>query len=219
MSIESITGLKVAEYLLEIKAVELNPNHPFTWASGLRSPIYCDNRKILSYPTIRKAVAQAFVDIIATFENQPDIIAGVATGGIGIGALVADLMNLPFIYVRSEAKKHGMGNQVEGICPEGSKVMVIEDLISTGKSSLAAIDALIEKKANVIGMVAIFSYLFNESKEKFSRYPFVVKTLSNYDFLLEQAVVSNYLAAQQLETLRGWKNNPAQWSSQFDQTL
>lgn len=164
-------------------------------------------------------MAQAFVDIIATFENQPDIIAGVATGGIGIGALVADLMNLPFIYVRSEAKKHGMGNQVEGICPEGSKVMVIEDLISTGKSSLAAIDALIEKKVNVIGMVAIFSYLFNESKEKFSRYPFVVKTLSNYDFLLEQAVVSNYLAAQQLETLRGWKNNPAQWSSQFDQTL
>jgi orotate phosphoribosyltransferase len=219
MSIETITGLKVAEYLLEIKAVQLNPTHPFTWASGLRSPIYCDNRKILSYPTIRKSVAQAFADVIGTFEQQPAIIAGVATGGIGIGALVADLMNLPFIYVRSEAKKHGMGNQVEGICPEGSKVMVIEDLISTGKSSLAAIDALQEKKAHVIGMVAIFSYLFPESKEKFSRYPFVVKTLSHYDFLLEQAVVSNYLAPHQMETLKAWKDNPAQWSAQFDQTL
>jgi orotate phosphoribosyltransferase len=219
MSIESITGLKVAEYLLQIEAVKLNPNQPFTWASGLRSPIYCDNRKILSYPDIRKSVAQSFVDIIHTFDEKPEIIAGVATGGIGIGALIADLMNLPFIYVRSEAKKHGMGNQVEGICPEGSKVMVIEDLISTGKSSIAAIDALIEKKADVIGMVAIFTYQFNESKDKFSHYPFVVKTLSNYDFLLEQAVISNYLAPQQIEALRDWKLNPVQWSAQFDSSL
>jgi orotate phosphoribosyltransferase len=219
MSLESITGLKVAEYLLQIEAVKLNPTQPFTWASGLRSPIYCDNRKILSYPAIRKSVAQSFVDIISTYEEQPEIIAGVATGGIGIGAIVADIMNLPFIYVRSEAKKHGMGNQVEGICEAGSKVMVIEDLISTGKSSLAAIDALLEKNANVIGMVAIFSYLFSESKEKFSHYPFAVKTLSQYDFLLEQAVISNYLAPDQMETLKEWKLNPAQWSAQFDKTL
>ncbi len=210
------TGLKVAEYLLQIEAVKLSPENPFTWASGLRSPIYCDNRKILSYPEIRKNIAIAFQQVIQSFEVQPEIIAGVATGGIGIGALVADIMNLPFIYVRSEAKKHGLNNQVEGICPEGAKVLVIEDLISTGKSSLLAVEALMERKVEITGMVAIFSYLFPESREKFSHYPFVVKTLSNYDILLEQAVNSNYLAPQQIETLRLWKNNPAEWSSNFE---
>jgi orotate phosphoribosyltransferase len=210
------TGLKVAEYLLQIEAVKLSPENPFTWASGLRSPIYCDNRKILSYPDIRKHIAIAFQEVIQSFDVQPEIIAGVATGGIGIGALVADVMNLPFIYVRSEAKKHGLNNQVEGICPEGAKVLVIEDLISTGKSSLLAVEALIERKVEITGMVAIFSYLFPESQEKFSHYPFVVKTLSNYDILLEQAVNSNYLAPKQIEALKKWKNNPAEWSSQFE---
>ncbi|MEN9394572.1 MAG: hypothetical protein RL362_793, partial [Bacteroidota bacterium] len=153
-------ALKVAEYLLQIEAVKLSPEQPFTWASGLRSPIYCDNRKILSYPAIRKEIALAFVEVIKSFPTQPEIIAGVATGGIGIGALVAEAMELPFIYVRSEAKKHGLNNQVEGICPEGSKVLVIEDLISTGKSSLLAVEALLERKVQITGMVAIFTYLF-----------------------------------------------------------
>ncbi|MBM3429337.1 MAG: orotate phosphoribosyltransferase, partial [Bacteroidetes bacterium] len=121
-------ALKVAEYLLQIEAVKLSPEQPFTWASGLKSPIYCDNRKILSYPAIRKEIALAFVEVIRSFPTQPEIIAGVATGGIGIGALVAEAMELPFIYVRSEAKKHGLNNQVEGICPEGARVLVIEDL-------------------------------------------------------------------------------------------
>lgn len=209
-------ALKVAEYLLQIEAVKLSPEQPFTWASGLKSPIYCDNRKILSYPAIRKEIAMAFVEVIQSFPTQPEIIAGVATGGIGIGALVAEAMELPFIYVRSEAKKHGLNNQVEGICPEGAKVLVIEDLISTGKSSLLAIDALIERKVEITGMVAIFTYLFPESKTKFDAHNFGVKTLSNYDILLEQAVNSRYLAPEQINALKDWKNNPAQWSSQFE---
>lgn len=209
-------ALKVAEYLLQIEAVKLSPEQPFTWASGLKSPIYCDNRKILSYPAIRKEIALAFVEVIRSFPTQPEIIAGVATGGIGIGALVAEAMELPFIYVRSEAKKHGLNNQVEGICPEGAKVLVIEDLISTGKSSLLAIEALIERKVEITGMVAIFTYLFPESKAKFDAHNFGVKTLSNYDILLEQAVNSRYLAPEQINALKDWKNNPAQWSSQFE---
>lgn len=209
-------ALKVAEYLLQIEAVKLCPEQPFTWASGLRSPIYCDNRKILSYPAIRKEIALAFVEVIKSFPTQPEIIAGVATGGIGIGALVAEAMELPFIYVRSEAKKHGLNNQVEGICPEGSKVLVIEDLISTGKSSLLAVEALLERKVQITGMVAIFTYLFPESAEKFGQHSFDVKTLSNYDILLEQAVNSSYLAPEQINALKDWKNNPALWSSQFE---
>ena len=209
-------ALKVAEYLLQIEAVKLSPEQPFTWASGLRSPIYCDNRKILSYPAIRKEIALAFVEVIKSFPTQPEIIAGVATGGIGIGALVAEAMELPFIYVRSEAKKHGLNNQVEGICPEGSKVLVIEDLISTGKSSLLAVEALLERKVQITGMVAIFTYLFPESAEKFGHHDFEVKTLSNYDILLEQAVNSSYLAPEQINALRDWKNNPALWSSHFE---
>ncbi len=154
--------------------------------------------------------------MIKSYPIQPEIIAGVATGGIGIGALVAEVMGLPFIYVRSEAKKHGLNNQVEGICPEGAKVLVIEDLISTGKSSLLAIDALLERQVQITGMVAIFTYLFPESAEKFAQHSFDVKTLSNYDILLEQAVNSNYLAPEQVNALKDWKNNPALWSSQFE---
>jgi orotate phosphoribosyltransferase len=216
MSDLKIIALKVAEYLLQIEAVKLSPEQPFTWASGLKSPIYCDNRKILSYPAIRKEIALAFVEVIQSFPSQPEIIAGVATGGIGIGAIVAEAMNLPFIYVRSEAKKHGLNNQVEGICPEGAKVLVIEDLISTGKSSLLAVDALLERKVQITGMVAIFTYLFPESAAKFAEHDFVVKTLSNYDILLEQAVNSSYLAPEQINALKDWKNNPALWSSQFE---
>lgn len=215
MSIETNIGHSVAENLLSIEAVKLSPSDPFTWASGLKSPIYCDNRKILSFPDIRKKVAEAFVNLIATFPVQPEIIAGVATGGIGIGALVADLMNLPFIYVRSEAKKHGLNNQVEGICPEGAKVLVIEDLISTGKSSLLAVDALMERKADVVGMIAIFTYQFPDAIARFETYSFPVKTLSNYSYLLEKAIDLNYIQTEQHQALKVWKENPAAWSEQF----
>ncbi len=215
MSIETNIGHSVAENLLSIEAVKLSPNDPFTWASGLKSPIYCDNRKILSFPDIRKKVAEAFVNLIATFPVQPEIIAGVATGGIGIGALVADLMNLPFIYVRSEAKKHGLNNQVEGICPEGAKVLVIEDLISTGKSSLLAVDALLDRKADVVGMIAIFTYQFPDAIARFETYSFPVKTLSNYSYLLEKAIDLNYIQTEQHQALKVWKENPAAWSEQF----
>lgn len=215
MSIETNIGHTVAENLLSIEAVKLSPSDPFTWASGLKSPIYCDNRKILSFPNIRKKVAEAFVNLIATFPVQPEIIAGVATGGIGIGALVADLMNLPFIYVRSEAKKHGLNNQVEGICPEGAKVLVIEDLISTGKSSLLAVDALMERKADVVGMIAIFTYQFPDAIARFETYSFPVKTLSNYSYLLEKAIDLNYIQTEQHQALKVWKENPAAWSEQF----
>jgi orotate phosphoribosyltransferase len=160
-------------------------------------------------------VAEAFVNLIATFPVQPEIIAGVATGGIGIGALVADLMNLPFIYVRSEAKKHGLNNQVEGICPEGAKVLVIEDLISTGKSSLLAVDALMERKADVVGMIAIFTYQFPDAIARFETYSFPVKTLSNYSYLLEKAIDLNYIQTEQHQALKVWKENPAAWSEQF----
>lgn len=215
MSIEKNIGYSVAQHLLQIEAVKLSPEQPFTWASGLKSPIYCDNRKIMSFPTIRKEVAKAFAEMVSTFLIQPEIIAGVATGGIGIGALVAEELNLPFIYVRSEAKKHGLNNQVEGICPEGAKVLVIEDLISTGKSSLLAVDALLERKAEVVGMIAIFTYQFPDAIARFETYAFPVKTLSNYSYLLEKALEMNYIQSAQHEALKVWKENPAAWSEQF----
>jgi orotate phosphoribosyltransferase len=215
MSIEKNIGHTVAQHLLQIEAVKLSPEQPFTWASGLKSPIYCDNRKIMSFPSIRKEVAKAFAEMVSTFPIQPEIIAGVATGGIGIGALVAEELNLPFIYVRSEAKKHGLNNQVEGICPEGAKVLVIEDLISTGKSSLLAVDALLERKAEVVGMIAIFTYQFPDAIARFETYAFPVKTLSNYSYLLEKALEMNYIQSVQHEALKVWKENPAAWSEQF----
>jgi orotate phosphoribosyltransferase len=215
MSIEKNIGHTVAQHLLKIEAVKLSPDQPFTWASGLKSPIYCDNRKIMSFPAIRKEVAKAFAEMVSTFPIQPEIIAGVATGGIGIGALVAEELNLPFIYVRSEAKKHGLNNQVEGICPEGAKVLVIEDLISTGKSSLLAVDALMERKAEVVGMIAIFTYQFPDAIARFETYSFPVKTLSNYSYLLEKALEMDYIQSAQHEALKVWKENPAAWSEQF----
>lgn len=219
MSEKQILELKVAEFLLKIQAVQLNPQNPFTWASGLRSPIYCDNRKIMSFPEIRNEIADAFVEVIRQFPIQPEIIAGVATGGIGIGALVADRMNLPFVYVRAEAKKHGLTNQIEGVCPSGAKVMVIEDLISTGKSSYQAIEALQERKVELVGMVAIFTYLFPDAIAKFQDLGFKVKTLSNYDILLQQAVMSQYIQEETVEALREWKHNPVLWSEKFNQAL
>jgi orotate phosphoribosyltransferase len=208
-------ALKVAEFLLRIKAVELNPEQPFTWASGLKSPIYCDNRKTLSYPEIRSFIREAFISAVKENYHQPDVIAGVATGGIAIGALIADSLNLPFIYVRSEAKKHGLGNQVEGVLKSGQKVVVIEDLISTGKSSLNAVQALREQGGEIMGMIAIFTYGFETASENFKNHQCPLITLTNYESLLHQALNSGYISNQQLDTLKQWKLNPENWSKNF----
>ncbi|MFM2194786.1 MAG: hypothetical protein RL092_386, partial [Bacteroidota bacterium] len=186
-------GLQVAEYLLQIKAIELKPTSPFTWASGLKSPIYCDNRKTLSYPTLRTHIRQQFVHAIQKEFGPVDVIVGVATGGIAIGALIAQEMGLPFAYVRSEAKKHGLGNQVEGVIETNQKVLVIEDLVSTGKSSLAAVDALRQIEAEVVGMVAIFTYDFQQATDAFQAAKVKLHTLTNYHLLLEKAVQKEYV--------------------------
>ena len=180
--------LQVADYLLQIKAIELKPQAPFTWASGLKSPIYCDNRKTLSFPVCRTHIRQQFVNVIQEKFGTPDIIAGVATGGIAIGALVAQEMGIPYAYVRSEAKKHGLGNQVEGVVEPNQKVVVIEDLISTGKSSLSAVSALREAGLDVMGMVAIFTYDFQIAKQAFEDAEVALHTLTDYHALLQQAL-------------------------------
>lgn len=206
---------KVAEFLLQIKAVKLQPDQPFTWASGLKSPIYCDNRKTLSYPKIRTYIRQHFVDVINENFAKPDVIAGVATGGIAIGALVAQEMGLPFIYVRSEAKKHGLTNMIEGEVSKGQSVVVIEDLISTGGSSLKAVEALRERGCDVKGMVAIFTYGFDESVQNFKKAKCRVETLTNYNTLISAAVSKEYIDKDSIKSLEEWRANPAKWSESF----
>ena len=207
--------LQVADYLLQIKAIELKPQAPFTWASGLKSPIYCDNRKTLSFPVCRTHIRQQFVNVIQEKFGTPDIIAGVATGGIAIGALVAQEMGIPYAYVRSEAKKHGLGNQVEGVVEPNQKVVVIEDLISTGKSSLSAVSALREAGLDVMGMVAIFTYDFQIAKQAFEDAEVALHTLTDYHALLQQALKKEYITVEQLSTLKVWREDPAAWSAAF----
>ncbi len=204
-------ALKIADFLLKIKAVKLNPSEPFIWSSGWHSPIYCDNRKTLSFPSIRTAIRQTFSEQIKQEFGSVDVIAGVATGGIAIGALVAEEMGLPFIYVRSSAKGHGLGNQIEGEYHSGQRVVVIEDLISTGGSSLKAVEALREAKCNVLGLAAIFSYGFKLAEDNFETAKCPYFTLSNYDLLIEQAVRENYISEKDLESLNRWKINPENW--------
>ncbi|MEY3399218.1 MAG: hypothetical protein RL220_1812 [Bacteroidota bacterium] len=211
-------GLKVAEYLLQIRAVELNPGNPFTWASGLRSPIYCDNRKTLSYPEIRRYIRDSFAHIIRHHYPGTEVIAGVATGGIAHGALVAEALNLPFIYVRSEAKKHGLTNQVEGVIEPGQKVVVVEDLISTGKSSLNAVAALNETGAEILGMVAIFTYSFRKAADNFSEAGCGLHTLTHYDQLVQAAHGLNYISEEELSSLQEWRKDPEAWSAAYTQT-
>ena len=211
-------GLQVADYLLQIKAIELKPQAPFTWASGLKSPIYCDNRKTLSFPVCRTHIRQQFVNVIQEKFGTPDIIAGVATGGIAIGALVAQEMGIPYAYVRSEAKKHGLGNQVEGVVEPNQKVVVIEDLISTGKSSLSAVSALREAGLDVMGMVAIFTYDFQIAKQAFEDAEVALHTLTDYHALLQQALKKEYITEEQLSTLKVWREDPAAWSAAFLET-
>jgi len=204
---------KVAEFLLQIKAVKLQPEQPFTWASGWKSPIYCDNRKTLSYPQIRTFIRQEFVKIINEHFPRPDVIAGVATGGIAQGALVAQDLGLPFIYVRSEAKKHGLTNMIEGVVEKGQTVVVIEDLISTGGSSLKAVEALREAGCTVKGMAAIFTYGFEEAVENFKKANCTVKTISDYDVLIDEALTKNYITKKDIEPLRKWHLDPANWGT------
>jgi len=207
------TAKKTAELLLQINAIKLNPQDPFTWASGWKSPIYCDNRIVLSFPPIRNYVREEMAKFIEKEYGKPDLIAGVATGAIGIGILVAQVLDLPFVYVRPEAKKHGRQNQIEGFIQKGQNVIVVEDLVSTGKSSLNAVKALKEAKVNVKGMVAIFSYGFKIVADNFKKENISLHTLSNYNTLLEEALDTNYISKKELETLTDWNANPSEWNA------
>jgi len=211
MVLDKETARKTAELLLQIKAIKLDAQQGFQWASGWISPIYCDNRVILSYPPIRNFVRENMAKQIENLYGRADVIAGVATGAIGIGMLVAEYLGLPFIYVRPEPKSHGRKNQIEGKLDEGQKVVVVEDLISTGKSSLNAVNALEEAGANVKGMLAIFSYGFQNASENFEQAGVELHTLSNYDFLLEVAQKTNYINQAEAELLEGWRKDPANW--------
>jgi len=203
---------ETAKILLDINAIKLSPNKPFIWASGWKSPIYCDNRIILSNPKIRNTIKKYLAQVMSKNFDQPDAIAGVATGAIGIGMLVAEYLGLPFIYVRPEAKKHGRKNQIEGEIEKGKKVMVIEDLISTGKSSIGAIRALKSYGLNVVGMIAIFTYEFSVSEDNFNKEEINVKTLSNYSTLLRIAQKTQYISEIECKMLEKWNGSPSSWS-------
>ncbi|MDZ7898137.1 MAG: orotate phosphoribosyltransferase [Arcicella sp.] len=203
----------VASMLLEVKAVRLNPDVPFKWASGWNSPIYCDNRITLSHPKVRTAIKNGLASAVQAYWSDVDIIAGVATAGIAQGALVADWLELPFCYVRPEPKKHGMGNQIEGAnIKKGQKVVLIEDLVSTGGSSLKAVEALREAGANVLGMVAIFTYGFELARKNFADKNLSFYTLSDYETLIGEAAKKNYISESQMITLQEWRANPSEWS-------
>ena len=202
----------IAEKLIQIKAIKLQPTNPFTWASGWKSPIYCDNRLTLSFPEIRDYIRDEFVRQIKENYADVEVIAGVATGAIAQGVLVAQAMNLPFVYIRPSAKAHGMGNQIEGHLPEGKKVVVIEDLISTGGSSLKAVDALRQAKTIVLGMVATFTYDFPLAQDNFKTAQCPLIVLSDYHALLEYAKSVNYVEEKYLDTLKEWRENPSKWN-------
>ncbi|MBT6377933.1 MAG: orotate phosphoribosyltransferase [Flavobacterium sp.] len=211
MILHKDTAKKTAEVLLKVKAIKLSPSEPFTWASGWKSPIYCDNRVTLSYPPVRVFLKEEIAKIVELQYGKPDVIAGVATGAIAIGILVAQELGVPFIYVRPEPKNHGRKNQIEGHLESGQNVVVIEDLISTGKSSLNAVKALKEAGAVVKGMVAIFSYGFDIASDNFKNSNVALTTLSNYSHLLEQAMDSKYITEKELETLSEWRKDPGNW--------
>jgi len=202
---------KTAELLLQINAIKLEPENPFTWASGWKSPIYCDNRIMLSYPMVRNFVREEIAKQVEQLYGKPDVIAGVATGAIGVGILVAEALGLPFVYVRPKPKEHGRQNQIEGYFEPGQSVVVIEDLISTGNSSLNAVKALKEQNADIKGMIAIFTYGFPVSTENFEKEGVELHTLSDYENLIEQASDTNYIQENQLQTLLEWRSNPQEW--------
>jgi len=212
MILNKHTAKKTADHLLQINPIKLNPKNPFTWASGWKSPIYCDNRITLSYPSIRTYLKKQLSEQVLELYGKPDVIAGVATGAIGLGALVADYLDLPFVYVRPEAKKHGRQNQIEGTVKPGQNVVVIEDLISTGKSSLHAVDALRLAEVNVLGMIAIFTYGFPIANENFKKHQISLHTLSDYHCLLEHALENNSISPSELDILTAWSKAPQEWS-------
>lgn len=203
---------QMATFLLQVKAIKLNNDNPFTWASGRKSPIYCDNRITLSYPEIRTFIRQRFVEVINEYFGEVDVIAGVATGGIAQGALVAQELGKPFVYVRSEEKKHGLTNQIEGEIHSGQTVVVIEDLVSTGKSSLIAVHALRDKGCNVKGMAAIFTYGLEVARKNFEEANVELHTLTNYDTLIQVAQKEEYIQQHQMQSLADWRSNPEKWS-------
>ena len=205
------TAKKTAEYLLQIKAIKLQPAKPFTWASGWRSPIYCDNRMTLSFPEVRGYIRDAFAARVRELYPGAGLIAGVATGAIAHGALVADRLGLPFIYVRTGAKDHGLGNQIEGHFEKGQKVVVIEDLISTGGSSLGAVRVLREAGCEVLGMIAIFTYGFGKATGAFAAEGCRLDTLSNYSVLVDLAATSGYITEGDVDTLKEWRREPSVW--------
>lgn len=202
---------RIAELLLEAQAIKLSPEKPFQWSSGWFSPIYCDNRVALSYPDTRTFIKKALADLIRVKYPDAQAVVGVATGGIAQGALVADLLELPFAYVRPEPKKHGMGNQIEGRLEKGQPVVIVEDLISTGGSSLKVVDALREAGIEIAGMVAIFTYGFEVAVKNFAAKNVQLDTISNYNALIEVALEHNYIDASQQESLSAWRVAPEQW--------
>lgn len=201
----------VAEKLLKIKAIKLQPKNPFIWASGWESPIYCDNRKTLSYPQIRTFIKIEIARLIMELYPDVDVIAGVATGAISQGALVADALGLPFIYIRPTPKDHGLENMIEGDLKPKQKVVVIEDLISTGGNSLKAVDAIRNDGSEVLGMIAIFSYGFPVAEQKFKAAKVKLTTLCNYESLVSEALATNYISEEDVATLKEWRQNPAVW--------
>ena len=204
---------KLAAGLLDIGAVLLRPDSPFTWASGWHSPIYCDNRRIFSDPALRSFVAEALASRASELYPDAEVVAGVATGAIAHGVLAADRMGKPFVYVRPKPKDHGTGSQIEGVLPRGAKVVVIEDLVSTGMSSLAAVDALRSAGAEVLGMVAVFTYGFGVAAEAFASKGVQLSTLSNYGALIEEATEAGYIKPADKEVLRRWREDPAGWDN------
>ncbi|MEZ5173058.1 MAG: orotate phosphoribosyltransferase [Bacteroidia bacterium] len=213
MLYNSESAAQLAEFLLQIKAIKLQPSKPFIWASGWKSPIYCDNRLTLSYPRVRTFIRQQLSKAISEHFELPDVIAGVATGGIAHGALVAQELGLPFVYIRSSAKGHGMENMIEGKVEQGQTVVVIEDLISTGQSSLKAVAALREAGCIVKGLVSIFDYGFDLAANSFRDEKCPYYSLSDYDSLLDQALKSDYISTEELDPLRSWRSNPESWGS------
>jgi len=209
------TAVTVSDFLLQIKAIKLNNNNPFTWASGLRSPIYCDNRVTLSYPKVRTYMRQQFVKAIQENFGDVDAIVGVATGGIAQGALIAQELGLPFAYVRSASKGHGLENMIEGVVEPGQSVVVVEDLISTGGSSLKAVKALREAKCNVKGMVAIFTYQLPVAAESFEKEKCKLITLADYETMVARALENEYIKDTDFESLSVWRQDPKKWGTKF----
>jgi orotate phosphoribosyltransferase len=203
----------IAEKLLQAGAVKLSPEKPFTWASGWKSPIYCDNRKVLSFPYLRDFIKSEMCNVI--FEQYPnaELIAGVATAGIAWGAMAADQLKLPFVYVRPKPKDHGLENQIEGFFEEGQKVVVVEDLVSTGKSSLQVVEVLRSADVDVIGMISIFNYGFDEATQAFKKADVELESLTNYGSLIELAIEKNIVSAETEQLLMAWRENPAAWMS------